>query len=700
MKLTLLSAMFCLVGLILFIQPIFAEEEEENTEPSSPDYYLVVEDDGIEEAPRSGSTATKLPEALEWTPASIGVIPSSLFNLQDAVVLTDALKNVSGVNTMTGFGTFDYFTIRGFDSLSSALILTDGTPEPESTFYQLYNVERVEVFKGPGAFLYGGNPLSGTVNLIRKQPVSDSFFRLFNSFGSFASYRGNLDVNYSKPSRNLGFRLNGQWQVSDNYRNDQSNDSVAVNPAFAWRINNQSNLQFNFEYLRNEYSPDSGLPIVNGQIPDVSRDLSYQSPFDKSDQDIYRTKIDYEARINDTFTIRDKFYSTILDWASNGTLIAGAFPDSSGSAQIFRSMTLLDDSQHLLGNQLEAIASFKTGSVSHSMVTGFEITRLTDQFTLDVALLPSIDLSHPVETATEPFFLIPGQSTAGDAKSIVYAPYVVDQMRFSEKFLILLGGRLDVLDYEDKATATSRNETKFSPMFGVVYSPILDLSLYFNAGQGFAPPSTQVVGERAPEESTQFEAGLKKQFLEGRVMTTFAVYQMKRENIAIPDSNGITRQAGDQESRGFEVEIAGSPARSWNTSLAYAFNDSELTSFSEIIFTNVPPFFFVADRTGNTPAFAPSNILNIWITKTFSNGLGVGGGPRYVSSQFIDEDNEFEIDGYVTLDAVAFYDWNRWRLSVNFKNLTDTEYETRGFGPYSVIPASPFSVYGNIDFRF
>jgi iron complex outermembrane recepter protein len=225
------------------------------------------------------------------------------------------------------------------------------------------------------------------------------------------------------------------------------------------------------------------------------------------------------------------------------------------------------------------------------------------------------------------------------------------------------------------------------------------LSLYFNAGQGFAPPSTTVVGDRKPEESTQFEGGLKKRFLEGKVLTTLAVYHLKRNNIAIPDSNGITRQAGDQLSRGFEVEIMGSPARSWNTSFGYAFNDSELTSFSEIVFTNVPPYFFVADRSGNTPAFAPENILNVWVTKTFKNGIGVGGGPRYVSSQFIDEDNLFKIDGYTTFDAVAFYDWNLWRFSVNFKNLTDTKYETRGFGSSSVIPADPFSVYGSIDFR-
>ena len=83
---------------------------------------------------------------------------------QNARVMGDALANVSNVNVQPGFGVTDYFTVRGFDSLSSGLILTDGAPEPEATYWQLYNVELVEVLKGPGGFLYGSNPLAGTVN--------------------------------------------------------------------------------------------------------------------------------------------------------------------------------------------------------------------------------------------------------------------------------------------------------------------------------------------------------------------------------------------------------------------------------------------------------------------------------------------------------------------------------------------------------
>ena len=93
-------------------------------------------------------------------------------------------------------------------------------------------------------------------------------------------------------------------------------------------------------------------------------------------------------------------------------------------------------------------------------------------------------------------------------------------------------------------------------------------------------------------------------------------------------------------------------------------------------------------------------MVNLWVSKRFDGGLGLGGGARYVSSQFIDEDNEFEIDDYIVLDAAVYYDFGDWDLSVNFKNITDEEYETRGFSTTSVIPANEFTVYGTVGYRF
>ncbi len=651
--------------------------------------------------PTANTIATKIPLPLRSTPASVGIVTSSIFDAQNGIILGDALKNVSGANVQTGFGVHDFFIIRGFDSLANGLVLMDGASEPEVTFYNLYNIDRVEVLKGPGAFLYGGNPLSGTVNLSRKQPIFKNFSRITGSYGHFQSYRGILDMGLADLNAGVAFRMNALWQDSDNYRDNKENSSISVNPAFTWRLNRSSYINFNFEYVNSEYKSDSGLPIINEEIPnpdDVPRTRSYQSPFDISEQEIYRARIDFNTKISESLTLRNKFYYTDFDWPSKGTLFNGAFPNEQGATNVFRSLLLLDDHQKLIGNQLEALLSVKTGAVQHTLLTGFEFSRLGDEFTLDVAALPSIDLFNPsIKADTEGQII---QSSEADARSLVLAPYFVNQVSFSEKYQVFLGGRFDGIDYEDKVTDTSRDYKKFSPMLGFVHSPTVNLSFYANAGQAFAPPSSRVVGDREVEESTQFEVGAKKQLFNGKLNTALAFYHLKKDNIAIPDDSGVTQQTGDGRSRGIEFELVAEPMQSLYTFITYAFSDAELTEFREQIFVptqdGVVPIIF--NRSGNTPAFAPKHILNFWVSKDFNFGLGIGGGGRYVSSQFIAEDNVFKIDDVLTFDAALYYSIGNWRWRVNFKNLTDRKYETRGFGSASVIPANPFAVYGAVEF--
>lgn len=667
-------------------------DTEETSDETRPDYLVIVEDT----MPRSGATTTKVPIPVQEIPASVSVVPAQLFQLQGATILSDALKNVSGVNVQTGFGVFDFFVMRGFDSLSNALILTDGAPEPETTLYRLYNVERVEVLKGPGAFLYGGNPLSGTVNLVRKQPYLDDVLQLNTNYGSFQSLRGTLDWNI-KLADSVAFRINGMGETTDRYRDQKESNQYGVNPALNWRIDDRSFLNVNLEYLTNDYQPDSGIPIVNGRIADVPRTQNYQSPLDASEQDIYRIRLDYETQINESFTLRNKFYLTDLQWLSQGTLINGTFDHPFAGTLVIRTLPRLNDHQKFLGNQVEAIFKASTGAIEHQLLTGLELGHYDDDFTLDVALLPVIPLNNPIDPTSEPLPLIPGQSIAGDARSIIVAPYIIDQITLNDRWKIFAGGRIDHIDFKDRILGTDRAETKFSPLAGITFTPESSISLYFNAGRAFAPPSTLTVGERQPEESTQYEAGVKKLLLDSKASATFAVYQIEKQNIGIPDDNGVTRQTGDQRSRGFEFDFAITEMKPVSAFLSYAYNNSELTNFAELVFTPSGPIRF--DRSGNTAAFAPHHILNLWLMKDFRGGFGIGGGPRYVSRQFISEDNSFAIDGYVTIDASVFCDWSQWRFSLNFKNLTDKDYEIRGFGPSSVIPADPFAVYGGIEFK-
>ncbi len=694
---------FSLLFALTCLSTAFAQEREPEKSYTSRDTVHVFAERDLR-IPTTNTTAAKTAMPLRLTPASVGVVSRALFENQEAVVMGDALRNVSGVNSQTGFGVFDYFSIRGFESLSNGLVLTDGAPEPEVTFYNLYNIERVEVLKGPSAFLYGGNPLSGTINLVRKRPVFENFLFATSGFGKFTSYRSTADLSLANRASGVAFRLNGLWQDSESFRDNKENSNVSINPAFLWQPNERVSLELNFERIDSEYLSDAGLPIFNRKVVGVPRTRSYQSPFDISNQILSRGRVDFNYKASNAVTLRNKFYYTDLDWESNGTLFNFTLPSATGSLDVYRTLTLLDDRQKLLGNQLEALFDFQTGAVAHKLVAGFEYTRLSDDFTFDVAFLPTIDVFNPQEFAqpgqfNPRQFLIPGQSLAAEARHTVLAPYFVDQLALSEQVHLFLGGRFDKIDFDEKNTRTKRNYEKFSPMAGVTFAPTNNLSLYANYGRAFGPPSTLVVGERKAEESVQYEVGFKRRYYEGRLHTTVAIYHLEKENVAIPTETGVTQQLGNQRARGVEAEIAAQAGRNWHVFVNYAYNDAELTKFSEfaLVFTQLGPVPQYFDRSGNTPAFAPKHLLNAWLNKEFDFGLGIGLGARYISEQFIAEDNAFAIDNVLTLDGLLYYDLGPWRVNVNFKNLSDREYFTRGFSSTSVIPANPFAVYGGLE---
>jgi len=509
---------------------------------------------------------------------------------------------------------------------------------------------------------------------------------------------GTFDVNRVNSTKNVAFRMNGFGRSSSGYRDFTDNWQVGVNPSLSFQLGQKNFLTVNFEYVRNEYRSDSGLPLFNNQIPDVPRTRSYQSPFDMSNQDIYRTRVDFSRVLSSSIVFRNKFYYTDLAWKSDGTIFPAVFPGAPGQVDVYRSLLRLDDHQRLVGNQSEILFRLNTGPVQHDLITGLEVSGLYDTFTLDVAALPPIDLYHPVETAEPPLPNIPGLSQAGDTRNLVVAPYVLDQMSISDQLRFLVGGRLDGMDFTEQLSGLERDHVGFSPVLGCSYSPLPELAIYANFGHAVAPPSSQVVGERKPEESVQYELGVKKQ-IGGAYSFGLAFFDLTRENIAIPDESGFLRQQGDQRSRGIEFDMVGELDTGLFLLASYAFTEAELTRFTELVdfsFGQLPPI--LVDRSGNRPAFAPKHIAGLSLIKEFGNGLSLGINGRYLSRQFIAENNEFAIDGSLVLGTTVAYHVDDWKLSLNLKNLTGTGYETRGFGSTSVIPGDPFAIYLGVEF--
>jgi len=720
---------FLLTLLLAGVLPVFAQDEiiEYTLEDS-----VIVTDERSTDLPAYNLTATKLPVPLLRTPASVSVVKRELLDEGNAQVVGNALNYVSGVNPQTQNGVADFFYIRGFSSLENGLVLVDGTPEPEVSFYNLYNVDRVEVLKGPSTFLYGSNPLAGAVNLVHKKPIFSNFATIGGSFGQFNSARATLDAGFVNNSGQISGRVNGLFQQSDGYRDDKENNAYGVNPVLTFQLDNRSFINLDVEYLRSEYTPDSGIPlafdldfntfqITGVSLPDVDVETNYEVQDDNSEQNIIRGKVDYNRKLSSNLVLRNKFYYSSLDWESAGTLLNGAFFSPQAMASfVDRSFSTLDDKQVWLGNQLELLWTVETGQLRHKLLVGAEVNRLTDVFALEFTGGTSVQLD---DASIE----VPGQQTGFqqffqevDASAVTFAPYILDRIELHPKTELLVGGRLDVLSYEDERTelvfgltggrlanfSSERSYTKFNPLVGLVVLPTEEMSLYANFSQAFAPPSTQATVDSAravnddfsdPEQSRQVEVGAKYQMADGRLNASIAYYDIQKENIEIPSTvTPGTIALGTQRSKGIEVDIAAKLTDRINLYAAYAYNDAELEDFSE---SDPLAGGAILDRSGNKAPFAPEHLANLWLSGKLANGIGAGAGVRYLGNQFIAADNSFEVDSYTLLNAAVFYQRGNYRLSVNLNNLTDEAYLTQGVAAFSVIPGRPLEAVASLEIQ-
>ena len=682
----LAAALSMVVGAV----PALAADEDSTDGGAAP--ALTVEDQVEVEgkAPKPPSLAgieRRLPMSHQDTPASLSTLGQPLLSDQGALTLSDALLNVPGVNVQTGSAPFDQWTVRGLDGLSSSLVLSDGSVEPESTMMHLYNVDRVEVLRGAGGFLYGGRAMAGTINLVRKRPTAGDFVHLGLLGGSYGLLEGTVDANWQIDDQS-GFRINGLWRTAEGFRDDNDLDVTAINPSWAWK-DDDTTVGVHFEFVSNEVTPDSGLPIVSGAIPNVPRERSYSAPFDRSEQEVIRFQVNVEEEISDALSWRTKVYYNSIDWQSEGTLFTGSF-DLGFTAFAFRAQSALDDKQDFYGVLSELAWTVETGSVTHDILAGVELARQDDSFQFDVFNLPMIDVFNPVESATGPGFAFPGQSRFGDVSADVLAPFFFDRISFNDVFQLVLGARWDSIEMNASGTSAARDDDQVSPLFGLVVSPNDAVSLYANYAESFEPQSTLVVGELEPEEGEQVEAGIKLSLLGGKVRADLAWFDLEKTNVAIPDFTGFPSQTGSQQSEGVELELVAALGKGFDLRLAFAHTDTEYTEFRElVVFGTGPTDFFVTDRAGNSLPWAPENLGNLWLSKRLG-ALQLGLGARWVDDQFIAADNAFEVESYTLLDAAVSYTFDRLQLHLNLYNLGDEEYETRAFAPGAIVPAPGF----------
>ncbi len=659
------------------------------------------------------ATATKTDTALIDTPQSITILDRQF--LKDTAVnsIGDAVRYVPGVGTAQGEGNRDTVVFRGSSSTGDYFI--DGLRDDVQYYRDFYNIERVEVLKGPSGMIFGRGGPGGVLNRTTKQAVTggESFYEISSLAGSWDQYRSTFDANQALTD-DFALRLNALYENSGSYRDGVDNERVGVNPTFGWELSGQTTLRFGFEHFTDERTADRGIPSFNGRPFKGADDSTFYGDPDRSptDSEVNAFTASIDHKFTENITLRnatryasyDKFYQNVFASGAvttGGAVAIGAYNQATGRDNFF--------------NQTDVVFKFDTGPISHTLLTGMELSRQeTDNFRETGYASATASTSLGSVSAYDPRYNGPlffrQSATDADNNSVAEGVglYIQDQIQLLPRLQLIAGLRMDLLevDFHNNRNGSDikTSDDLYSPRVGLIYKPIDDLALYASYAKSYVPRSGEQLASLTvtnsalePEEFENFEIGAKWEVTD-RLSVTAAAFHLERSNQAITDPAagtiggppaGTLMLVDGQEVKGIELGLTGQITDHWSITAGYAYQEGETQSTDGAI-------------AGGTPiAQLPEHSFSLWNRYDFNEHWGVGVGAIYRDEIFAAADNTVTLPGFVRFDAALFYRHDEHlSAQLNVENILDREYYATAHNNNNITPGSPVAVRLGLTYRF
>jgi iron complex outermembrane receptor protein len=635
-------------------------------------------------------TGSKTDTALRDLPASVVVVTGENLAEQGVVTMNQALENVSGVQPLMagGYGFADNYTVRGL----AMRFLRDGLPDGTSQngyARSMFDVDRIEVLKGPGSALYGSGQPGGTVNVVSKAPQFKDSVEFFGSVGSFGTYIGGVDVT-GAVGKDVAARVIIGHEESDGYR-DLSRQIDQLKATVLWKIADDKTLTIDLDHRDIKVKPDNYGIIFNaqGKLANVSREAKYFSPFNYTDQRMDRLAVTHDWRIDSDLSMRTALVydkrdlSFLRNGGGNAGNVAGAMTGREARQQ--------NDDDQFITVQNELIYKLEHGGIKHTLLGGIEYSearldtrrtsyRFADVTDINNPVIPENSLSDAVSST-----LAYDRQLRSDTVSV----YAQDQVALSEQFKIRAGFRDDRINFSDKGlqAGTYReiesSKSLQSGSLGAVWQPTQNWSFYTGVASGkFINIATEASAlSLEPEKSYQTELGTKATLLDGRLGLNLAFFQAKRENyyITLPGATDPTPD-GKDESKGIDFDITSEPIKGLNLLANLILQDVQNKSDALASNPNVEVPVVDQSITGKRPTGVAEKSGRIWASYTLQSGdlrgLGFGLGATYKGSSYADSLNLYQVPSYTVWDAAIFYRQPKWEVALNVRNLGDKTYYT------------------------
>lgn len=695
------------------------------------------------------------------TPQTVQIIPAELFTQQGAQSLTDVLRNTPGISFSAGENGFstntNNFTLRGFDT--SGNIFVDGARDSGNYRRDVFNVEQVEVVKGPAAD-NGRGGAGGYINIVTKTPKlgdahSASIGYGLDEYDSDHRLRTALDINRAIGD-GAAVRVNLLMQEGGVVgRQMAEHNTLGVAPSLAFGLDTPTRLILGYQYLEQEDLPDWGVPAAfikdmmrfDPSVDEDDRDRFYGLASDFDDTVSHSAMARIEHDFSSTFRLSNQTRWVKTDRDARYTVPTGY---DAATREVATQTQFYDRENASISNLTNLSFRFDTGGLRHTAAAGLEISRETSEaLRFGTANQPVTDIANP-----DPFRAgvpVVAATEASEVTIDTVAVYAYDTIELSERWELTGGLRSEryEVDIESRSSAGAPqgpdqyevSDTTLSGKLGLVFKPVEHGSLYGAVSMSTLPPGSYLsnpdisrtgdnafpglVGQNNEEAKTQkavnYELGLKWNFFDNRVNASAAVFRTERRNVAITGAeapgDAVTLQGyGKQIVQGIELSLAGEIREGWSAWGGILFLDSERKHSAQLDErrrnANPNDFGTFTSTNGDELAFTPDLTASVWTSYALRSGLTLGGGIQYVADSWAGRPDDAdriipngvfgELPGYTVLNLMASYAVSEnLVVRLNIDNVTDEHYAVSTNWPAQrVFLGAPRSYLLTADLRF
>lgn len=655
----------------------------------------------------NASNTNKTDTSILDTPQAIQIVPKQVLEDQQVVKLEEGLRNVSGITFGgSGEGAGIEVGLRGFRGVP---ILLDGLRQYGVVGLQNTldpaNLESIEVLKGPASIAYGEIEPGGLINLVSKVPLSTPTYTAEVQAGSRGFFRPRIDFSGPLDNGKSGYRINALTSTEQSFRNFNTPiQRTFIAPTITTKLSDRTDLTLRPQYLYSKQPFDTGRVAVGNRVIDTPRNVIFNDPNDFVQNRIIDLGYNLEHRFNDNLVLRNSF-----TYLGRNVLQEFAFPFSfdPDTRIVTRNFGGFDIDVKSYAVQTNLVSKFATGSIQHTLVSGVDLNRTTDDTIagFDFATPQPLDPFNPIYgTIARPNFRNTDIFVNNLVEQNRLGVYVQDNVALLDNVKLAVGLRYDTFDQKTTSRPsaldpvggiTTQNESALTPRIGIVYQPTKEISLYGSYSQSFTPSTSRAFDGNPlkPERGEGYEVGVKADLDRGRLFATLAYFDIAKQNVATSDPNNplFSISTGEQRSRGLELDVTGQIAPGWNLIASYAYTDARVSR------DNLVPI-------GNRLNGIPENSLSLWTTYQIQQGnlqgLGAGLGFNFVGERQGDLANTFNLGSYFLTNAALFYKRDNWKAAINFKNIFNVDYSNSPFTNTRIDVGEPFTVVGSLSVEF